>query len=262
MGGGAGKPGAQVSLPLRARSSTSQLPRLAAETHRPGSANESNISTTAAQPIAASRCSYAPTGIAYTRPCRSELAREAVDSGESPHKSGMDSPLLILGEGRGSWLADDGAGQTNRILRIYCRCAPDRRQVNSHAWRQKHIARDQPMNPTFLRLLRSRSRPRAARTLLQESRTPGPVDRTHAPRGHAARDALRRKQDAERQQCRYHAERGNDQFLRLLRSRSRPRAARTLLQKSRTPGPVGVSLLAKLLILAESRMSSACTHRF
>jgi hypothetical protein len=33
-----------------------------------------------------------------------------------------------------------GAGQLNRIVRFYCRCAADRRQVNSHAWRQKHIA--------------------------------------------------------------------------------------------------------------------------
>jgi hypothetical protein len=61
-GGWAVRPNSQVSLPLRARSSTSQLPRLTAEAHRPRSANESNIFTTAAQPIAASRCSYAPTG--------------------------------------------------------------------------------------------------------------------------------------------------------------------------------------------------------
>jgi hypothetical protein len=36
--------------------------------------------------------------------------------------------------------------------------------------------------------------------------------RSHALRGHAAPDAPRRKKDAERQQRRYHAERGNDQL--------------------------------------------------
>jgi hypothetical protein len=52
----------------------------------------------------------------------------------------LPAKLLILAAGRGSWLADDGAGQLNRIVRFYCRCAADRRQVNSHAWRQKLIA--------------------------------------------------------------------------------------------------------------------------